>query len=209
VSAFNNASPDAGLSLGEVEAALRRLARKGVKIRWIYQSVGDTLLYLRCVDGAVPANDPDRDASAKRLIEVLREVVGSIKRADYRLLLEVVYALDPTYLSWSAEARRDFLTTNLYPDDEPLKPDTIRRNHQPSAIRLLAKLLVDYDATYAGNGDSANSDIHLPGQRAAVSGRYVTCDELGTALEREATVRAGEVFPSVRSDTREYGWKAA
>ncbi|MFL5962925.1 MAG: hypothetical protein ACJ757_08560 [Gaiellaceae bacterium] len=209
----NGGSPS-GLTQAQIEAALKRLARQGVKIRWIYQSVGDTLLYLTCVDHAVAVDDPDRDASAKRLIKVLEEIVRKIKRADYRLLLQVVYGLDPEYLRLTAYGRRNYLTTNLYPDEEPLKEDTIRRNHQPKAIRLLAKLLFAHEEEYAAaiaDGDPVDFEggiIHLPGQRASVSGRFKACDEHGNHLARQMTLQAGQPYPPVSARNGEVGWVA-
>ncbi len=199
-------------TLGEIEAALKRLAGKPAKLRSIYQAVGDTLLHLRCVAEAVDPDDGDRDAKAKRFLEVLTAVIKKVNRDDYRFLLQVTYALEPQSRNLTAAGRLSFLSKNLYPDDDkPLKPDTIRRTHQAKAIGLLAKLLHQHEAAYIaenGHGLNPGAVVHLPGQEVSVSGRYVACDEHGRPLNREVTLQAGEAYPEVVTRDGEFGWLA-
>ena len=136
--------------------ALGHLCTKGLLRYWIRRRAGP-LLDFRCVrdradrllaSPASPIDLNESDGRPEALVDVLREIVGGMRRSEEGKLLWIVLGLDPRYVGATAIVRRTAAGREFRSGEAVVRAGTIRQIHEPRALDLLTRRLLAYeDAT--------------------------------------------------------------
>jgi hypothetical protein len=129
-----------------IEKALRRLCAKALRRHWILEN-GRDLLGLDCVRAYLVKNAKEEDY-ADALREYLEDAIQRVESPERRVVLEVVLGLGKDRWktrSWrhkSVDARQKEAGRRFRLDEEEtVTAGTIRKVHQPQAIRDLAEVI--------------------------------------------------------------------
>lgn len=130
-----------------IEKALRRLCAKALRRHWILEN-GRDLLGLDCVRAHL-VEDAEEDDYADALRDYLEGAVQQIESPERRVILEVVLGLGDE--KWKAKAWRHKSVDSRQKEagrlfrleeEETVTAGTIRKVHQPHAIRDLTEVIL-------------------------------------------------------------------
>lgn len=142
-----------------IKKQLARLATRGLVPFWVIDNCR-ILLGLACVrDELAPErrDDPTEDELADALRSYLEKAVQEVESRQYRILLEIVLAIDASYLETTAKHRRTEAGKRFRPGSRAVTWGNIRQHHEPRAIDALS-FVVHRDERAArgeGSGDAA------------------------------------------------------
>lgn len=138
-------------------SALGRLCTRGLLRYWIRSragplldlgSVGDRARELLQSPGS-PIDLNDSDGRPEALIEILRELVGGMRRSQLQKeegkLLWIVLGLDPRFAGRSARVRREAAGREFRGGEATVGAGTIRQLHEPRALDALTIRVLAYE----------------------------------------------------------------
>jgi hypothetical protein len=167
------------LRFNEVRARLGRLCIHGVEPYWVREE-GGILLDLECVQKQMAEPDGDEDARAVALIELLRDIVGRIRKTQHGLVLWIVLALDDEYLGLKAEERQAIAGREFRDGRKKVTWGTIRQYHLPRALDRLTHLLLAREGPDPG---ATNAALTRDGDEVEASGGRRNIAELPSDLK--------------------------